>query len=212
MYVPAHFGAPDDALEQLLAHAGLADLVSAGPDGLVATPLPLLFDAGTGAHGSLLGHVARINTHWHLDGAPSLVILRGPDAYISPSWYPSKAEHGRVVPTWNYLTAHVTGRLVVHDDPVWVEALVRGLTEHFEGGRPAPWSVDDAPLPYLTGQLRAIVGVEVVVDTIKAKYKLSQNRPGADIDGVVTALSHGSAVDQDVAAAMTAASTASAPA
>ena len=118
-----------------------------------------------------------------------MVILRGPgDAYISPSWYASKAEHGRVVPTWNYSTAHAYGRLVIHDDVRWLESLVRRLTDRHETGREDPWSVDDAPPRFVAGQLRAIVGVEVVISRVEAKLKLSQNRPAADIDGVQTGL------------------------
>jgi transcriptional regulator len=117
-----------------------------------------------------------------------MVIARGPDAYVSPSAYASKAQHGRVVPTWNYVTVHAYGRLVVHDDPVWVEALVRRLTDHHERGREQPWSVDDAPAKFYAGQLRAIVGVELVIERVEAKFKLSQNRPAADIDGVVATL------------------------
>jgi transcriptional regulator len=116
------------------------------------------------------------------------VIVRGPDAYVSPSWYATKREHGRVVPTWNYVTAHVYGGLVVHDDPDWVEGLVRRLTAKHEGHRTEPWSVDDAPPRYVAGQLRAIVGVEVRVSRVEAKWKLSQNRPEADQEGVLVGL------------------------
>jgi transcriptional regulator len=118
----------------------------------------------------------------------SLVIVRGADAYISPGWYQSKKDHGRVVPTWNYITAHVYGTLVVHDDPVWVEDLVRRLTTKHEAGMDHPWSVDDAPAPFVAGQLRAIVGVELAITRIEAKAKLSQNRPEADVAGVVAGL------------------------
>ena len=114
--------------------------------------------------------------------------MRGPDAYVSPSWYAAKAEHGRVVPTWNYVTAHVYGELVVHDDPVWVEQLVRRLTAKHEAAQAHPWSVDDAPPAYIAGQLKAIVGVEVRITRIEAKLKLSQNRPPNDIPGVIDGL------------------------
>ena len=114
--------------------------------------------------------------------------MRGPDAYVSPSFYASKAEHGRVVPTWNYLTAHVYGELVVHDDAGWVEALVRRLTDLHEGGTAAPWSVDDTPPAYVAGQLRAIVGLELRISRVEAKAKLSQNQPVADVEGVVAGL------------------------
>ena len=116
------------------------------------------------------------------------MIVRGPDAYISPAWYASKAEHGRVVPTWNYVTAHVYGRLVVHDDTAWTEDLVRRLTAKHEAGRARPWSVDDAPPEFIAGQLRAIVGVELLITRIEAKAKLSQNRPAADVEGVIDGL------------------------
>lgn len=148
--------------------------------------LPFVHDAERNV---LLGHFARNNDHWRrADGRRGLVIVRGPDFYVSPSWYASKAEHGRVVPTWNYMTAHVHGTVTVHDDVDWVEDVVRRLTEVHESGRPDPWSVDDAPEKYFRGQLRAIVGVEVAVERVDAKLKLSQNRPPADIDGVITAL------------------------
>ena len=115
--------------------------------------------------------------------------MRGPgDAYISPGFYPSKLENGRVVPTWNYVTAHVYGELVVHDDPVWVEDLVRRLTGKHEAYREHPWSVDDAPRAFIEGQLRAIVGVELVVSRIEAKAKLSQNRSAEDVEGVIAGL------------------------
>lgn len=193
MYVPAHFAASDRQVAELLTNHGAADLVTATSEGLLATLLPFIFDPAVGEHGSLLGHVARNNDQWRLPaigpaGANAMVIVRGSDAYISPSWYATKAEHGRVVPTWNYLAAHVYGRLVVHDDPVWLDGLVRRLTERHEAGREQPWSVDDAPPKFIAGQLRAIVGVEVVISRIEAKLKLSQNRPAADIDGVVAGL------------------------
>ena len=204
MYIPAHF-APDAALvDELLHRHGAADLVTVTPEGLVATLLPFIYvppgepgraatgTAGPGPAGSLgvlRGHLARNNPQWELGAAgESLAIVRGPDAYISPGWYASSAEHGRVVPTWNYVTAQVYGRLVVHDDPAWTEDLVRRLTAKHEASRDHPWSVDDAPRPFIEGQLRAIVGVELEITRIEAKAKLSQNRPPADVDGVIAGL------------------------
>ena len=198
MYVPAHFAVTDQQVHELLHHHGAADLVTATEDGLVATFLPFVFDPAVGDQGALLGHVARNNDQWRRPAiGESLVIVRGPDAYISPSWYATKAQHGRVVPTWNYVTAHVYGRLVVHDEPAWVESLVRRLTEKHESERDRPWSVDDAPARFVAGQVRAIVGMELIISRIEAKAKLSQNRSPADIDGVVEGL----AADGDSASA-----------
>src|SRR6476469_6351188 len=189
MYIPAHFAAADAAVQDLLARHGAADLITLTGDGLLATMLPFAYEPAAGEHGTLLGHVARNNDQWRKPAlGESLAIVRGPDAYVSPSWYAAKAEHGRVVPTWNYVTAHVYGRLVVHDDPVWVEDLVRRLTDRHEQGNPEPWSVDDAPTRFIAGQLRAIVGLELVITRIEAKLKLSQNRPPADITGGLAGL------------------------
>jgi transcriptional regulator len=187
VYVPEHFAMDDDAVRELLDRHGAGDLVTATPQGLLATLLPFVHDPAAGAHGALLGHLARNNDQWrHPVVGDALVILRGPDAYVTPSWYASKAEHGRVVPTWNYVTAHVYGELVVHDDLDWLADLVRRLTEKHEAGRRPAWAVTDAPPRFVAGQLRAIVGVELRITRIEAKAKLSQNRPAADIDGVVS--------------------------
>ena len=185
MYVPAHFAAPDDAVAQLLAAPGAVDLVSSTPTGLTATTLPMLHDPA--AH-ALTGHLARTNTQWRDTVGEVLVIVRGPDAYVSPSWYATKVEHGRVVPTWDYVVAHVHGELVVHSDAEWLGAHVARLTEAHEGLRPEPWAVTDAPARFVAGQLRAIVGVEVRIGRVEAKWKLSQNRSAADVDGVVAGL------------------------
>jgi transcriptional regulator len=189
MYIPAHF-APDAALvDELLRNHGAADLVTVTEQGLVATMLPFIYVPGSGPHGALHGHLARNNDQWKRRAAgESLAIVRGPDAYITPGWYASKVEHGRVVPTWNYVTAHVYGRLVVHDDPVWTEDLVRRLTGKHEAYRDHPWSADDAPRAFIEGQLRAIVGIELEITRIEAKAKLSQNRPAADVAGVIAGL------------------------
>jgi transcriptional regulator len=186
MYVPAHFAADDEQVHELLVNHGAADLVTMTTDGLVATMLPFVYDRSRGV---LLGHFARNNDHWRRTViGDALVIMRGPDAYVSPAWYASKREHRRVVPTWNYITAHVHGTMTVYDDPAWVADVVRRLSDHHEAGRAEPWSVDDAPDKYISGQLRAIVGVEIAIKRIEAKFKLSQNRPGRDIDGVIEGL------------------------
>jgi len=199
MYVPAHFAAADATVRELLARHGAADLITLTADGLLATMLPFAYEQAAGEPGSwgaLYGHVARNNDQWRKPAlGESLAIVRGPDAYVSPSWYAAKAEHGRVVPTWNYVTAHVYGRLVVHDHPDWVEDVVRRLTAKHEAARLASpgqspaWSVDDAPRKFIEGQLRAIVGLELQITRIEAKAKLSQNRPVGDIAGVAAGLS-----------------------
>ncbi len=189
MYVPAHFAADEATVLELLRRDAAADLITMTPRGLVATFLPFVFAPDAGEHGALLGHVARNNDQWREPVTGEvLVIVHGPDAYISPSWYASTYEHGRVVPTWNYLTAHVYGTLSVHDDPEWLDGLVRRLTSEHEASESRPWSVDDAPPAFIDAQLRAIVGVEVTITRIEAKAKLSQNRPPADVDGVIAAL------------------------
>jgi transcriptional regulator len=196
MYVPAHFAADDTAVRDLLARHGAADLITLTADGLLATMLPFAYEPAAGEQGALYGHVARNNDQWRKPAlGESLAIVRGPDAYVSPSWYAAKAEHGRVVPTWNYVTAHVYGKLVAHDDRDWVEDVVRRLTTKHEAarlaspGQPPAWSVDDAPRTFIEGQLRAIVGLELQISRIEAKAKLSQNRPVGDIAGVVSGLS-----------------------
>lgn len=190
MYTPAHFEAGPDTVQALLTRPGTANLVTMTSGGLLATLLPFVYDPSVGEHGALLAHVARNNPQWSEPAiGEALMIVQGADAYISPSWYASKAEHGRVVPTWNYSTAHVYGTLVVRDDPAWLAGQVRRLTGANEAGFEHPWSVNDAPERYISGQLRAIVGLELVITRIEAKAKLSQNRPDADIDGVVAGLS-----------------------
>ena len=199
MYIPAHFAVTAAAVDELLAKHGAADLITLTDDGLLATMLPFAYEPDAGEHGArwgaLYGHVARNNDQWRRPArGESLAIVRGPDSYVSPSWYAAKAEHGRVVPTWNYLTAHVYGQLLVHDDPAWVEDIVRRLTAKHETAhlasprQPPAWSVDDAPRPFIEGQLRAIVGLELQITRIEAKAKLSQNRPVGDIAGIVDGL------------------------
>jgi transcriptional regulator len=201
MYVPSHFAMSPAEVAELLPAITTVDLISSTPDGLVATFLPMLYDRQAN---TLQGHVARNNPHWRHADEQSLAIVRGPDAYVSPSWYPSKAEHGRVVPTWNYVTAHIHGRLKVHDDVEWLRTLVTRLTERHEAGIDFPWSVSDAPPEFIDGQLRAIVGVELVIERIEAKSKLSQNRSVADQDSVRAALAAGMPSEQAVADRMAA--------
>lgn len=192
MYIPAHFAADPQAVQNLLAAPGAANLVTMTDQGLLATLLPFAFNPAVGEHGALQAHMARNNPQWSATpSGEALAIIQGPDDYISPSWYASKAEHGRVVPTWNYSTAHVYGQLVVHDDAAWLARHVRHLTGLHEDGREDPWAVDDAPERFIAGQLRAIVGVELVITRIEAKEKLSQNRSDADAKGVAAGLRAG---------------------
>ncbi len=187
MYVP-HFNAmtAEDELRRLVAAVSTAQLITVGADGYPsATLLPVLW------HGDrVIAHMARANEHWRAiaPDSPALLVCTGADAYISPSWYASKREHGKVVPTWNYSTVHLTGRVTVHDDPVWVREAVTELTTNHEHARAHPWAVSDAPDKYVEGQLRAIVGIDMVVERAEGKAKLSQNRSEADQDGVITGL------------------------
>ena len=191
MYVPAHFQPdPEDVLE-LLRKLGAADLVTSTPDGLRATMLPMVYvePATDREPARLLGHVARKNDHWRQEVmGEAMAIARGPDAYITPSWYETKRAHGRVVPTWNYITAHVYGELIVHDDVEWLRTNVNALTQKYERSRTEAWAVSDAPAAYIDGQLRAIVGLELVISRVEAKFKLSQNRSEADVEGVAEGL------------------------
>ena len=189
MYIPNHFAASPAAIRNLLGGPSAANLVTMTGKGMIATLLPFVYDPTIGDHGALHAHLARNNPQWSEPAlGESLAIIQGPDAYVSPTWYASKAEHGRVVPTWNYTTAHVYGRLVIHDDVGWLGRHVRALTSLNETGSEHPWTVDDAPERYISGQLRAIVGIELLITRIEAKAKLSQNRPAKDIPGVVAGL------------------------
>ena len=189
MYVPHHFALDDPAeVVALVASVGSADIVTAGPDGLpVATLLPILWQP---ERDRIVAHMARANPHWRLmrDDVAALAIVNAAQAYVSPSWYASKSEHGRVVPTWNYSAVHLTGTVRVHDDADWVRAAVTTLTEQHENGREPRWAVTDAPKRYVEGQLRAIVGIEMTVTSVEAKAKLSQNRSDADQAGVIAGL------------------------
>lgn len=197
MYLPPHFTAPDAGEVAAFVDAvAAADLVTFDGTKPVASLIPIIWDhdagerSDTGNHGRLLGHLALANPQWEsvTAGTTALAIVHGPQAYVSPNWYPSKARHGRVVPTWNYVTVHFTGPLTVHRDPEWIRDVVTRLTRRHEGSRPAPWAVTDAPPDYINGQLRGIVGVELTIATVEAKHKLSQNRGADDRASVAEAL------------------------
>jgi transcriptional regulator len=180
---------PEVMCDFIEAHP-LGALVTASTDGLFATHLPLLLDRTRGACGTLQGHVARANPHHRqtLTAPEALVIFSGPDAYVTPAWYAAKAEHGRVVPTWNYVAVHAYGRLRFVDDPSFLRPHLEALTARHEGAREHPWAVGDAPADYIAQLERAIVGVEIEITRLEGKWKMSQNRSDADIDGVVRGL------------------------
>ncbi len=205
MYTPAAFGEDrPEVVAAFLAQHPMAQLVTMTDDGLVATPLPMLYEPATDGMGSLAGHVARANRQW-VNATPlveALAIFTGSNAYVSPNWYPSKAEHGKVVPTWNYETVHIRGRFVVHDEPEWKRALVTRLTQHHESQFLNPWAVTDAPADYIDSMLNAIVGIELHITSIQAKRKLSQNRPAADIAGTIAGLSDVGGPSAEIAEAM----------
>ena len=189
MYIP-RFNVMDDPAEirAFVESIGSAEVVTVGGDGTpVATLLPILWSADGG---TVIAHFARANPHWRQieDGSRFLAIIAGPQAYISPSWYAEKAEHGRVVPTWNYSAVLLRGTVRVHDDPAWVREAVTSLTDHHEQPREQPWAVTDAPETYVEKNLKAIVGLEMLVERVEAKAKLSQNRSDADRAGVVAGL------------------------
>ena len=191
MYVPVHFREERvPVLHEAMRHSGLATLVTSGKDGFEASHVPLLLDPDPAPLGTLRGHVARGNPQARGAGSEveALAILMGPEAYVSPSWYPTKAETGRVVPTWNYVVVHAHGRLRFFEDPERLLELVSGLTEAHEGGRARPWSVRDAPEEYIRAQLKGIVGFELSIARLEGKWKLSQNRSARDRAGVVEGL------------------------
>ncbi len=179
-------------IRALVAAHGSGWLVTASNDTPDATLTPIIW------HGTrVIAHIAKANPHWHNidDETPGLFIVGGPQVYISPSWYPSKAEHGRVVPTWNYIAIHLSGPIRVHHDPDWLRSAVTDLTDFHERHHAEPWRVTDAPIDFIDAQLRAIVGIEMTVERVDAKAKLSQNRSEADQRGVINGLARSTETD-----------------
>ena len=187
MYTPRAFALDDlPELQQLIRHTRLAQLVTFGEHGLQASHLPLLLNPDEGPNGTLYGHLAKANRQWQdlQNGSEALVIFAGAEAYVSPGFYPAKAEHGKVVPTWNYLAVHAYGQAEVFTDAERLLTLVSALTDRHENGRAQPWKVSDAPVDYIDGMLKAIVGFALPIQRLQGKRKLSQNRSAADIAGV----------------------------
>ncbi|WP_217475872.1 FMN-binding negative transcriptional regulator [Stutzerimonas stutzeri] len=187
MYIPTAFRQDDLAtLHQQMRDSRLPTLVSHGAQGLLASHLPLWLAPDEGRFGTLYGHLARANPQWHdlAEGQPALVIFQGAEGYVSPSWYASKAEHGKVVPTWNYISVQARGRAEVFDDSERLLQLVTRLSAQHEAQREQPWAVGDAPAAYIDKLLRAIVGFALPIEQLQGKWKLSQNRSPADQAGV----------------------------
>ncbi|MVW70942.1 FMN-binding negative transcriptional regulator [Bordetella sp. 15P40C-2] len=191
MYLPAHFNeSRPDALHRIIKESPLGILVTHDDNGLDADHIPFELDPDAGAHGVLSAHIARANPLWQRfeDGAEVLVIFRGAQGYISPSWYPSKHETHRQVPTWNYEVVHAHGKLSIHDDERYVRRLVARLTKRHEASEPAPWKMGDAPPDYIDEMLRNIVGIKIAITALIGKRKLSQNKAQSDRLGAVEAL------------------------
>jgi transcriptional regulator len=204
LYQPAHgrFRAPDAEQELArLAASAPATLVTLSTGGLVASVLPMVFDAGSHV---LRGHLARANPQWR-DISPAvqaLALFDGPESYVTPAWYETKRRTGKDVPTWNYVTLQVRGSITLHEDEAWLLEHLRALVDRQEEGRPEPWSIDDPPEGYIATNAKAIVGLELAITAIEAKRKLSQNRLAIDFDGVVDGLGLGSERERAVAAEM----------
>lgn len=190
MYLPAHFEeSRSEVLHALLRAQPFATLVTQGADGVTADHLPLHLEPGVGPCGALQGHVARANPLWQ-QAADSevLAIFHGPQAYVTPSWYPGKREHGKAVPTWNYVVVHARGRLRAIDDAAWLRRQLEALVARHEAGFAEPWQIADAPPDYIDRMLTAIVGIEIVITSLVGKWKISQNQPAANRAGVVAGL------------------------
>ena len=191
MYVPKYFAETRvETLHELMRAHPVATLVTLTANGLDANHIPFEINPGPAPFGTLRGHIARANPLWHehSDEADALAIFRGPDVYVSPSWYATKQTTGKVVPTWNYAVVHAHGRLRVIEDRAWLRKLVESLTTRHEAGRAQPWKVTDAPEDFIAQQLDAIVGIEIPIARLTGKYKASQNVPASDRRGVVEGL------------------------
>jgi transcriptional regulator len=191
MYVPEQFAEHRlPVLHQAIASAGLANLITTGEEGIIATPVPLMLDPEAGPYGTLIGHLARANPQWRKTdtAVQALAIFMGPDAYISPSYYATKRETGKVVPTWNYVTIHAYGTITFSEDTDELLQIVTRLTAKHEAGRASPWAVSDAPPSFTQSQLKGIVALRMPMDRLQGKWKMSQNRTAQDQSGVIEGL------------------------
>jgi transcriptional regulator len=191
VYIPPAFVLDDvERVAEFVEAVGAADVVTFDGEQPISSLVPVIWDRSGGGHGRLLAHLSIANEQWRTTRTDvrALAIVHGPQAYISPSWYPSKQEHGRAVPTWNYLSVHFTGQVAFHQDPEWLRDIVTRLTDTHEAARADRWHVTDAPPSFIDGQLRGIVGVEMLIERVEAKAKLSQNRGEADRRGAVEGL------------------------
>ena len=192
MYQPPHHR--EDRLEvqhSLIRSHPLGLLISSGTEGLLANAIPFLLQPSTGAFGTLQAHMARGNSQWrNLDGQKVLVVFQGPQAYVSPSFYETKRETGKVVPTWNYAMVQARGIANVHADAAWLDKQILALTSQHEGRRSPSWAVGDAPRAFIETQLKGIIGVEIEIQHIEGKWKVSQNRPEPDRRGVAEGLAN----------------------
>jgi transcriptional regulator len=191
MYQPPHFREDRIEVQHALIHAHpLGLLITAGPAGLIANLFPFLLDADGWGKGTLRLHMARANPQWReLEAIEEcLVVFQGPQDYVTPSWYATKRETGKVVPTWNYVMVQARGRALAIEDASWLRRQIEALTLVHEGSRAAPWAVSDAPGDFVDAQIKAIVGVEIEITAISGKWKASQNRPAADRFGVIAGL------------------------
>lgn len=206
MYIPNHFKETrPDVLGAFIRAHPFATLVSSGDAGLIGTHLPLIWSPDPAPHGTLRGHIARPNPHAKAaaGAGETIAIFHGAQAYVSPNWYPSKHEHGKVVPTWNYVAVHAYGPLTIIDDADWLRRLVTELTDLHESFAPMPWRVTDAPADFVDQMLKGIVGIEIPLRRLEGKWKLSQNRPAPDRAGTIEGLEgRGDPASQAVAAAM----------
>jgi transcriptional regulator len=191
MYQPPHFREEDLGTQHALIRAyPLGLLITAGNGGLIANPVPFHLKTDLSPKGTLQAHIAKANGQWReiQAGAPVLVVFQGVDSYVTPSWYATKQETGKVVPTWNYAIVQVRGDARIIDDPSWLREQIGALTGENENSRPQPWGVDDAPSEFISAQLKGIIGIEIDITAIDGKWKVSQNRPVGDRQGVARGL------------------------